>query len=101
VTGPRPAGTSLVNWYLDHVHDAASTDRTVCRRFFDVANLLAPPTALFKPGVVARVALARVGSARHGADRREGGHDDAVAARRVELDEISSKTTDRSLTASH
>jgi 2-polyprenyl-6-methoxyphenol hydroxylase-like FAD-dependent oxidoreductase len=106
VTGPRPAATSLVNWYLDHVHDAASIDRRVCRRFFDVANMLAPPTALFRPGVVARVALARLGSTlqtsgRDAAARRDDGQDDAVAARRVELHEVGSKTTERSLTASH
>jgi 2-polyprenyl-6-methoxyphenol hydroxylase-like FAD-dependent oxidoreductase len=58
VTGPKPVGTSLVNRYLDRVHEAASTDRTVCRTFFDVANLLAPPTSLFRPRIVARVAVA-------------------------------------------
>ena len=56
VTGPRPAGTDLVNWYLNYVHRAAATDRRVCRVFFDVANLLRPPTALFGPSIVARVA---------------------------------------------
>ena len=55
ITGTKPAGTDLVNWYLDRVHKAASTDRRVCRAFFDVANLLAPATTLFRPGVVARV----------------------------------------------
>jgi 2-polyprenyl-6-methoxyphenol hydroxylase-like FAD-dependent oxidoreductase len=62
VTGARPAGTSIVNWYMDHVHDAASTDRAVCRAFFDVANLLAPPPTLFRPSVVARVLSARLQS---------------------------------------
>ena len=56
VTGPRPAGTSAVNWYLSRVHKAASVDRHVCRSFFDVANLLRPATTLFAPSVVARVA---------------------------------------------
>ena len=55
VTGPKPAGTDVVNWYLARVHRAASRDRVVCRSFFDVANLLAPATTLFRPGVVARV----------------------------------------------
>lgn len=58
VTGPKPAGTNGVNWYLDRVHRAAATDRVVCRTFFDVANLLAPATALFHPRVVARVVKA-------------------------------------------
>ena len=56
VTGTRPMGTGLVNWYLDRVHRAASVDRRVCRAFFDVANLLQPPPTLFRPGIVARVA---------------------------------------------
>lgn len=60
VTGPRPPGTSLVNWYLDHVHDAASTDQEVCRAFFNVANLLAGPATLFHPSTVARVIRARL-----------------------------------------
>ena len=55
VTGARPVSVRAVNWYLNHVHRAAATDRHVCRAFFDVANLLKPPTALFKPSVVARV----------------------------------------------
>lgn len=58
VTGPRPAGTGVVNWYLDRVHRAASTDRIVCRAFFDVANLLRPASTLFSPRIVARVAKA-------------------------------------------
>ena len=35
VTGAKPRGTSAVNWYLDRVHRAASTDRRVCRAFFE------------------------------------------------------------------
>jgi 2-polyprenyl-6-methoxyphenol hydroxylase-like FAD-dependent oxidoreductase len=55
VVGPKPRGTSAVNWYLDRVHRAASTDRRVCRAFFDVANMLAPAQTLFRPSIVARV----------------------------------------------
>jgi hypothetical protein len=65
VTGQKPAGTDVVNWYLARVHGAASHDRVVCRTFFDVANLLAPATALFHPGIVRRVMKACLwGSAR-------------------------------------
>lgn len=56
VTGAKPAGTDVVNWYLDRVHRVASTDRVVCRTFFDVANLLKPSTILFGPRVLTRVA---------------------------------------------
>lgn len=56
VTGSRPFANGAINWYLERVHKAASTNRRVCRAFFDVANLLATPPALFKPSIVARVA---------------------------------------------
>src|SRR5262249_28433654 len=58
VDGPRPFGSGLVNKYLERVHAAASDDPIVCRKFFDVLNLLAPPTSLMTPGLAWRV-LAR------------------------------------------
>jgi 2-polyprenyl-6-methoxyphenol hydroxylase-like FAD-dependent oxidoreductase len=58
VEGKRAAGSGLVNRYLERVHAVASDDATVCRRFFDVLNLLAPPTALMSPAMMWRV-LAR------------------------------------------
>jgi 2-polyprenyl-6-methoxyphenol hydroxylase-like FAD-dependent oxidoreductase len=58
VEGRRPPGFALVNRYLDRVHAAASDDPVVCRRFFDVLNLLAPPAALMSPPLMWRV-LAR------------------------------------------
>jgi 2-polyprenyl-6-methoxyphenol hydroxylase-like FAD-dependent oxidoreductase len=64
VTGTKPTGTDATNWYLQHVHRVASTDRVVCRAFFDVANLLKPATTLFSLGVVTRVVS---GSLRAGA----------------------------------
>jgi hypothetical protein len=47
-----------VSRYLERVHAAASNDPVVCRRFFDVLNLLAPPSSLMTPAVMLRV-LAR------------------------------------------
>jgi 2-polyprenyl-6-methoxyphenol hydroxylase-like FAD-dependent oxidoreductase len=58
VEGPRPPGFQLVNRYLERVHAVASEDQTVCRKFFDVLNLLAAPPSLMSPGVAWRV-LAR------------------------------------------
>jgi hypothetical protein len=55
VTGRKSAGTDFVNWYMNRVHRVASSDRQVCRAFFDVANLLKPAPTLFHPRVVARV----------------------------------------------
>jgi 2-polyprenyl-6-methoxyphenol hydroxylase-like FAD-dependent oxidoreductase len=56
VTGARPAGADIINWYLRHVHHAAASDQVVCRAFFDVANLLKPAGSLFRPSVILRVA---------------------------------------------
>lgn len=58
VEGTRPPGFHQVNRYLERVHAVASADPVVCRRFFDVLNLLAPPTAVLSPGIAWRV-LAR------------------------------------------
>lgn len=53
--GKRPAGASFVNRYVARLHAAASYGEVVCRAFFDVINLLAPPSALFHPRVALRV----------------------------------------------
>ncbi|MDX1435301.1 MAG: FAD-dependent monooxygenase [Anaerolineales bacterium] len=58
VDGRRSTGYRIVNRYLERVHAVASEDPTVCREFFQVANLLAPPTRLLSPRVAWRV-LAR------------------------------------------
>jgi 2-polyprenyl-6-methoxyphenol hydroxylase-like FAD-dependent oxidoreductase len=59
VEGPRPPGFRQVNRYLERVHAIASVDPVVCRRFFDVLNLLAPPTAVLSPGMAWRVLTRR------------------------------------------
>src|SRR5262245_28113538 len=58
VEGKRPPGFALINRYLERVHAMASADPAVCRKFFDVLNLLAPPPSLMSPAVAWRV-LAR------------------------------------------
>lgn len=60
VEGQRPIGFWLINRYLEQVHEAASCDRLVCRKFFDVLNLLAPPPSLMAPQVLGRVLLRSV-----------------------------------------
>ena len=55
VDGHRPFGSGFVNGYIRRVHEAAADDEAVCQAFFRVANLLAAPTSLFHPAVVARV----------------------------------------------
>jgi 2-polyprenyl-6-methoxyphenol hydroxylase-like FAD-dependent oxidoreductase len=59
IEGPRPPGFRLVNRYLERVHAAASDDQVVCRRFFDVLNLLAPPASLMSPSIACRVLVRR------------------------------------------
>ncbi len=60
VEGQRPLGSGLINRYLERVHAVASHDRVVCRRFFDVLNLLAPPHSLMSPRLVGRVLVRSV-----------------------------------------
>lgn len=55
IPGKRPAGTRFLHGFMTRVHHVARTDAVVCRTFFEVANLLKPPTALFAPAVVWRV----------------------------------------------
>ena len=55
VQGKRPPGSGLINGYLNRVHRAASADPVVALRFFEVINLLAPPTALIQPKIMGRV----------------------------------------------
>jgi 2-polyprenyl-6-methoxyphenol hydroxylase-like FAD-dependent oxidoreductase len=59
VEGRRPPGSRLVNRYLERVHAAASDDAKVCRKFFDVLNLLATPDSLMSPSVAWRVIARR------------------------------------------
>ncbi len=55
IAGKRPAGTALLHSFMTRVHHVARTDEVVCRTFFEVANLLKPPTALFAPAVAWRL----------------------------------------------
>jgi 2-polyprenyl-6-methoxyphenol hydroxylase-like FAD-dependent oxidoreductase len=63
VVGKRPLGAAIIHRYLERVHQAASRDPVVLRRFFEVASLLAPPTSLLAPSIAWRVLLGGVGSA--------------------------------------
>ena len=52
VTGKKAPGTDVINRYMSRVFVAATTDRHVCLKLVEVANLLAAPSALFAPRVV-------------------------------------------------
>ena len=58
--GPKPRGTDLTNRYVRQVVRGAHTSLPLARSFNDVLNLVAPPTSLLRPPVVARVAAAAV-----------------------------------------
>jgi 2-polyprenyl-6-methoxyphenol hydroxylase-like FAD-dependent oxidoreductase len=57
VIGPRPPGFALLNRYLERAHQASAKDPVVLRRFFEVGNLLRPPTAMLMPDIAYRVLL--------------------------------------------
>ena len=55
VEGKRPFGTVLTTRYVARLHAVAAHDEVVCRAFFEVINLLAPPASLFRPRIAFRV----------------------------------------------
>jgi len=57
-TGPKPAGTGIINKYVSLVHKATLKDKVVCEAFLKVMSLLKPPASLFHPKIVWRVMTA-------------------------------------------
>jgi 2-polyprenyl-6-methoxyphenol hydroxylase-like FAD-dependent oxidoreductase len=55
VEGARTAKVNIINAYVTKLHVAAERHPVVGRAFLRVSNLMAPPTALFSPGVLVRV----------------------------------------------
>jgi 2-polyprenyl-6-methoxyphenol hydroxylase-like FAD-dependent oxidoreductase len=53
--GPRPRGMGLLNRYSTRLQRTAQRDPVVRRTFTSVQQLVAPPSALFAPRIVARV----------------------------------------------
>jgi 2-polyprenyl-6-methoxyphenol hydroxylase-like FAD-dependent oxidoreductase len=58
-SGPKPAGTDLINAYIARVHRATIHDPVICRAFMRVMHLLAPPASLFHPQIVVRALFGR------------------------------------------
>jgi 2-polyprenyl-6-methoxyphenol hydroxylase-like FAD-dependent oxidoreductase len=76
VAAPVRPSTRLINAYVDRVVAAANVDRHVCASLLEVIALSSAPVSLFSPPVLARVAAARLRTARRSsrgrnADRRE------------------------------
>lgn len=63
VQGRRPPGFGIVTRYMARAHRVATRDPVVLGRFFRVASLLAPPTAMMAPGIAWRVLLGGIGAA--------------------------------------
>ena len=59
VAGERTRQGDFLNAYVARLHRAAATHPAVGRAFLAVANLMATPTALFAPRVVARALFSR------------------------------------------
>ena len=55
VAGHRPVAVTVIGRYLDRLSRAASRHPAVARRFLSVFNLMAPPSKLFAPAMLARV----------------------------------------------
>lgn len=55
VTGPKPPATELINRYVTRFHQTTFHDQETAYAFFQVMNLIQPPTLLFHPRIVWRV----------------------------------------------
>ncbi|MGH7598849.1 MAG: FAD-dependent oxidoreductase [bacterium] len=53
--GPRSAGVNFVNWYMARLHKAAHDDPALALAFYNVSNLLAPPSSVMNPRNLLRV----------------------------------------------
>jgi 2-polyprenyl-6-methoxyphenol hydroxylase-like FAD-dependent oxidoreductase len=67
VEGPRPLPVRIANNYVDRVLAAAESDIVVAEQFARVIAFLDPPTSLFHPALIARVAATNL-------RRRKGDH---------------------------
>ena len=64
VDGASTAGTRIVGAYVTRVHAAAAVDAAVGRAFMRVSGMVAPPSALLRPDVAARVLWRGAGRSR-------------------------------------
>lgn len=72
VAGRRHPIGRVLRSYMARVFRACSVDAEVVDTLFDVTNLLAPPSRLLRPGVIARVLRAQPAAARRARTRRGG-----------------------------
>jgi 2-polyprenyl-6-methoxyphenol hydroxylase-like FAD-dependent oxidoreductase len=53
--GERPFAMPLLHWYTRRLHERCAHDTSLALAFYRVMHMIDPPTALFRPSVVARV----------------------------------------------
>lgn len=66
-----PLPVRLINAYVARMHRVAAREPVVGRAFLEVANLLAPPSRIFRPTILARVLLGASGRIPSRPARRE------------------------------
>jgi len=57
VPGERPFKLKFANWFLKKIQIAATHDRDITAKYYQVAGLIAPQESLMKPGFILRVLL--------------------------------------------
>lgn len=60
VEGPCTPMARFLNWYLSKLHVAAHTDAQVSIAFLKVINMIAPPSSMMHPRIVARIIKAHL-----------------------------------------
>src|SRR3954452_3093632 len=55
LAGERPPRLKPLQWYMDRVHRATHRSPAVSEQFYRVAGLLDPPSALFRPRILADI----------------------------------------------
>jgi 2-polyprenyl-6-methoxyphenol hydroxylase-like FAD-dependent oxidoreductase len=59
VVGPRPVSMRISNAFIERVLTAAEVDPVVAGQFMRVTGMVDPPTRLFRPSILLRVARGR------------------------------------------
>jgi 2-polyprenyl-6-methoxyphenol hydroxylase-like FAD-dependent oxidoreductase len=70
--GKRPPGTALLHWYTKRMHERSADDEALALSFYRVMNMIDPPSALFRPWVMARILRSRMTADRDGVTGSKG-----------------------------
>jgi len=67
--GERPPAMRLLQWYTGRMHERCAHDAPLALAFYRVMHMIDPPTALFRPSVIARVLRRQSAASDRGAGR--------------------------------